>query len=144
MTRSTQHRRTSGYEETLRRLSLHDEAFVAAMMGEYVGVRRAGDVDDKAQMLDDRTRRLVILGALIAIDAGPAAIDAAVAAAFGAGATTEDVVDVLLVVAPAVGTARVVTAAPFVAASVGYDLDGAFEGIPRQPLPRPREGSETR
>lgn len=138
MTRSTPHRQPAGYEETLRRLSLHDEAFVAAMMGEYVGVRRPGDM---AHVLDDRTRRLVILGALIAIDAGSAAIDAAVAAAFGAGATAEDVVDVLLAVAPAVGTARVVTAAPFVAASVGYDLDGAFEGIPRQPLPGSPRGS---
>jgi len=144
MTRSTQHRQPPGYEETLRRLALNDEALVAAMMGEYVGVWRAGDVDDMAHMLDDRTRRLVILGALIAIDAGSAAIDAAVAAAFGAGATAEDVVDVLLAVAPAVGTARVVTAAPFVAASVGYDLDGAFEGIPRQPLPGSPRGNRDR
>ncbi len=141
---STQQPQSSDYTETLRRLSLNDEAFVAAVMAGHVFVQSPDDVGEQAHALDDRSRRLVILGALIAIDAGSAAIDAGVAAAFGAGARAEDVVEVLLAIAPAVGTARVVTAAPFVAASVGYDLDAAFEGIRRPWASRPPDRSQER
>jgi len=46
-----------------------------------------------------------------------------------AGATAEDVVGTLVAVAPISGLARVVSAAPEVAVSLGYDLDRAFEEL---------------
>jgi hypothetical protein len=42
--------------------------------------------------------------------------------AIAAGATEEDVVDVLIAVAPIVGLARVTRAAPEVALALGYDV----------------------
>jgi alkylhydroperoxidase/carboxymuconolactone decarboxylase family protein YurZ len=53
----------------------------------------------------------------------------AVETALAAGATAEDVVGTLVAVAPISGLARVVSAAPEVAVSLGYDLDGAFEEL---------------
>ena len=47
-----------------------------------------------------------------------------------AGAQVEEVVDVLLSVAPAVGSARIVAVAPRIAASIGYDLSEAYEEPP--------------
>lgn len=116
------------YREVLRRLSLNDEPVVAALMaGRLDAFGRAGEEPPR---LDGRTRRLVAVAALIAIDAGEATIATAVDNAFAAGATVEEVVDVLLSVAPSVGSARVVAMAPRIAASIGYDLSLAFEEAP--------------
>lgn len=117
------------YQEALRRLALNDEQFVAAVLARYsgVGTQSAGELDEGT--IDDRTRRLVDLAALIAVGSGAAGIDAGVNAAFGAGASAEDVVEVLLCIAPAVGAGRVVSAAPHVAGALGYDMDTDFEEL---------------
>jgi hypothetical protein len=47
--------------------------------------------------------------------------------ALGAGATVDDIVGVLIAVAPTVGLARVVSAAPQLAAAIGYDVERAIE-----------------
>jgi alkylhydroperoxidase/carboxymuconolactone decarboxylase family protein YurZ len=44
-----------------------------------------------------------------------------------AGVTADEIVGALIVVAPLVGLARVTSAAPAIAAALGYDLDEAFE-----------------
>lgn len=43
------------------------------------------------------------------------------------GATVEEIVGVLIAVAPTVGVARIVSAAPELALAVGYDIDSALE-----------------
>ena len=43
--------------------------------------------------------------------------------AIEAGATEEEIVGVLVAVAPAVGLARVVSTAPRLALAIGYDID---------------------
>jgi DNA-binding CsgD family transcriptional regulator len=50
-----------------------------------------------------------------------------VADAHAAGATADEVVDTLCAVAPVVGSARVVSAAPGLALAAGYDVDAALE-----------------
>jgi alkylhydroperoxidase/carboxymuconolactone decarboxylase family protein YurZ len=52
-----------------------------------------------------------------------------VGAALDAGATPEEILGVLIAVAPISGVARVVLATPEVALSLGYDLDAAFEEL---------------
>ena len=47
--------------------------------------------------------------------------------ALASGATVDEIVGVLIAVAPTVGLARVVSAAPAVAAAIGYDIDAALE-----------------
>ncbi len=44
-----------------------------------------------------------------------------------AGATDDEIADVLLAIAPVVGLARVVCAAPDVAIALGYDIGAALE-----------------
>jgi hypothetical protein len=51
--------------------------------------------------------------------------------ALAAGATAADIVAARLAVAPLVGTALTIAAAPAIAAALGYDLDNAFERLDR-------------
>ena len=48
-------------------------------------------------------------------------------AALDADATAEEVVGVLIAVAPISGLARVIAATPEVALAIGYDIDQGFE-----------------
>jgi hypothetical protein len=45
-----------------------------------------------------------------------------------AGVTSEEMLGVLMAVAPTIGTARVVTNTPTLALALGYDVDAALEG----------------
>lgn len=85
--------------------------------------------DDDTSTLDAATRSLVRVGALVASNAGAAAYGPDVDRALAAGATPEQIVDVLVAVGPAVGLARVVSAAPRLASALGYDVDEALECI---------------
>jgi 4-carboxymuconolactone decarboxylase len=71
------------------------------------------------------TVALVRIATLIALDAPPASYGRQVASALEAGATAEDVLGVLRAVAPQVGTARVVAAAPELMLALGLPLPGA-------------------
>ena len=46
-----------------------------------------------------------------------------------AGATDDEIADVLLVIAPVAGLGRVVCAAPDVATALGYDVAAALEEV---------------
>ncbi|HEY3648859.1 MAG TPA: hypothetical protein VGL33_12880 [Streptosporangiaceae bacterium] len=46
-----------------------------------------------------------------------------------AGATDDEIADVLLVIAPVAGLGRVVGAAPDVATALGYDVAAALEEV---------------
>jgi 4-carboxymuconolactone decarboxylase len=107
-------------EDTLRRLALHDEGVIRAML--------VDDLDDDALGIDAVTCALVRLSALAAIGAPVVAYQATVAQAQAAGATTDDILDALRVVATIVGGTRIVAAAPALALALGYDLDAMLEG----------------
>ena len=80
-----------------------------------------------AGRLDDRSRALVVLAALLATGGSPSAAERVVATALASGMSAEEVVDVLIEVAPTVGLARLVPAAVELAAALGYDIDRALE-----------------
>jgi 4-carboxymuconolactone decarboxylase len=108
------------YKETLRRLALSHERFVEGelLMGlDTVQVSR----------LDPKTQALVRLAAALAIDAAPSSYQSAVEPALAAGARIDEIVGTLIAVAPTVGLARVVSAAPELALARGHDVDGALE-----------------
>jgi alkylhydroperoxidase/carboxymuconolactone decarboxylase family protein YurZ len=65
---------------------------------------------------------LVRLGALLALGAATTSLRATVERAKRAGATDDEIVGVLIAVAPAVGQARVVSTAPKLATAIGYQL----------------------
>jgi alkylhydroperoxidase/carboxymuconolactone decarboxylase family protein YurZ len=112
------------YKETLRRLALNDERYVESVLG-------TGDDAAKASHLDQKTECLVRIGAAVAMDAAPSSYQSTITRALSAGATVDEVVDTLIAVAPMVGQARVVSAAPELALALGYDVDAALESPDR-------------
>lgn len=108
------------HEKTLRRLAIRDNAYIQSVLGHERDNIVASDLDRK-------THALVRIGALIAIDAASPSYMWTLEAAEAAGATTDEIVGTLVAVMPAIGSARVVSAAPKVALALGYDIEDALE-----------------
>jgi alkylhydroperoxidase/carboxymuconolactone decarboxylase family protein YurZ len=111
-----------GSERTLLSLALNDETSVqsALMVQAEPGTGCA---------LDPRTLALVRIGVLVSLNAAPASYGWSVDAALAAGATADEIVATLIAVAPVVGIARVVAAAPALANAIGYDVGAALEAL---------------
>jgi 4-carboxymuconolactone decarboxylase len=109
-----------GGERTLLSLALNDQSSLQSAL--TVDTKRG-----EPRALDPRTLALVRLGALVALGASPESYGWSVDAAFAAGATVDEIVGTLLGVAPVVGGARVVAAAPTLAGALGYDIEAALE-----------------
>ena len=110
------------HEDRLRDLALCNEAFMISVL--------AIDVEDaRPSGLEPAKHALVQLASLVAIGAGGVSLHACVEAALNAGVTVNEIVGTLIAVAPTVGVARVVAAAPEVALALGYDVDSALEMI---------------
>ena len=111
---------TVRFQETLRKLAMIDEAFAARQAG--LGLGPAGTL-----ALDARTAALLQLAVSVAIGSPGACVEWSTARAMAAGATDDEIADVLLVIAPVAGLSRVVCAAPDVATALGYDIAAALE-----------------
>jgi len=107
-------------EETLRRLAIHDDAYVESILSR-------GFRDTSASGLDAKTQALVRLGALIGIVAAPPCYMCAVESAKAAGATEDEIVGILVAVLPSIGADHVVSAAPGLGLALGYDVAAALE-----------------
>jgi alkylhydroperoxidase/carboxymuconolactone decarboxylase family protein YurZ len=104
----------------LRKLTLRDDRYIEALLARE-------DASALESGLDPRTRALVQLGALVAVDAGPPSYMDVAEDALDAGATYEDLVGALIVVLPVVGIPRIVSAAPNLGLAIGYDVGDALE-----------------
>jgi 4-carboxymuconolactone decarboxylase len=111
---------TARFQETLRRLAIVNEAFVGNQAG--LGLDPAGTL-----ALDTKTISLLQLAVLVATGSPGICLELSTARAMSAGATDDEIADVLLAIAPAVGLGRVVCAAPDLATALGYDLGAALE-----------------
>ena len=111
--------------DQLRRLSLHDPGYLDAVVSSASG---AG----ARRRLDARGRALGRLATLFALDGSVSTYGWATSAALGAGVTSDEIVELLVAVAPLIGTARVVCAAPKLGLALGYDIDEDIEGLDRQ------------
>jgi 4-carboxymuconolactone decarboxylase len=100
-------------ERTLRRLALSDERYLRAALTDPGG----------SSDLDAKTQSLIRLGALLSIGAATVSLRWTVELAAAAGASDEEIVGVLLAIAPAVGHARVVGVAPHLGLALGYDFE---------------------
>jgi alkylhydroperoxidase/carboxymuconolactone decarboxylase family protein YurZ len=78
--------------------------------------------------LDSRTYSLAKIAALIALDAPPASYLWQVANAVAAGCTAQDILGVLIAVAPQVGGPRTVAAAPEIMVALGLSLPAEVDG----------------
>jgi hypothetical protein len=112
--------RTEGYREILRRLAIVDEGIVDDLAGPALGPARPG-------VLELKTAALVRVAALAAIGSPPVCLEWSATRALAAGATEDEITDVLLAIAPVAGLGRVVGAVPGVADAFGYDIDAALE-----------------
>ena len=105
------------FQETLRKLAIFDERFVEAGSG----LDLAG-----ASALDPKTAALLQLGASVAIGSSAVCLQWAATRALAAGATKDEIADVLLAIAPVAGLGRVVSAAPDLATALEYDIEAAL------------------
>jgi 4-carboxymuconolactone decarboxylase len=106
------------------------EAFRRLTIGDPVLLESIANSDGRSldgRCLDARTEALLTVGALIALDAAPSSYRSAVEAALRTGARLEDLLAVITTVARAVGSARVVSAAPKIALAAGYDVEADLE-----------------
>jgi 4-carboxymuconolactone decarboxylase len=60
----------------------------------------------------------------------PVCLEWSTGRALAAGASEDEITDVLLAIAPVAGLSRVVAAAPGVATALGYDIEAALEEPP--------------
>lgn len=108
------------YQDILRKLAIIDEEFVEEDAG--LGLGRAGTA-----ALDARTVALLRLGASVAIGSSTVCHAWSAGQAMAAGATDTEIAEVLLAIAPVAGLSRVASAAPDIAAALGYDIDTALD-----------------
>ena len=116
-----------GYECTLRKLAIGDDAYLGTLMAsEPANLAESG--------LDPKTHALVRIGALGAVDAPAPSYLEAVEAARASGASDREMVGCLLAVLPEVGSARAISAAPRLGLALGYDVAAALEeSLPQRP-----------
>ena len=105
------------YAQRLRRLAINDARFAEEVVVSG-GIELAG--------VDPKTLALARLAALIAVGGAVPSYGAHTDAAIDAGATAEEIVDVLVCLVPVVGLPHVVAAAPKLALALGYDTEDAW------------------
>ena len=109
---------TTRFQETLRRLAIFDENFAGA--GSGFGL-------PEISALDAKTTALLQVAAAVTIGSSAVCLEWSASRALAAGGTKEEVVEVLLAIAPVAGLGRVVSAASGLAAALDYDVDAALE-----------------
>lgn len=108
------------FQETLRRLAMIDESFVQDEAGLRV------ELAEKSA-LDPKTAALVQVGVSVALGSPGVSLQWSAARALAAGASEDQIADVLLAIAPVAGLDRVVAAAPHLGIALGYDIAAALE-----------------
>ena len=108
------------YQERLRRMALSDERFVRSVLG-------MGQDTIETSHLDAKTHALVRLAALLAVGAAQSSYNDAAEHALASGASLDEIVGLLIAIAPSVGLGRVVSAAPDLGLALGYDVEAALE-----------------
>jgi alkylhydroperoxidase/carboxymuconolactone decarboxylase family protein YurZ len=111
---------TVRFQETLRRLAMIDEGFVEDEAGLGLGLA-------KTSALDPRTAALLQVAVSVAIGSPAVCLEWSAGRALAAGASEDEIADVLLAIAPVAGLGRVVCAAPDLATALGYDIAAALE-----------------
>ena len=113
-------------EDLLRRLALNDEQALGMVLTRRVGTDRRIDLGAKVDSC-------VQLAALLAVGPAMPSLREAVERARAAGASTQEIVGVLVAVGPTIGLASVVATAPRLARALGYDLEDGDPGGPDGP-----------
>ena len=107
-------------EDLLRRLALNDEKALGMVMTHGVGSERGIELHPKVEAL-------VQLAGLLAVGAATPSLREAVHRASADGASTDEIVGVLVSLGPIIGLASLVACAPRLAMAIGYDLENGHE-----------------
>ena len=110
----------AAYQDVLRSLVVNDRGFVAEWLS-------ADQRPEGPCQLDERNRCIGRVAAIVAHDGSVQTFRWTIGDALEAGITPDEIVGVMLAIAPLVGVARVVNTAPKVALALDYDLDAALE-----------------
>ncbi len=102
------------YKEWLRRLAMNDSHLASIC-------QRGADLEPPD--LDPKSVALIRIAALVSVGGAVPSYGELADAAVNAGATTAEIVGVLVAVVPIVGLPCVVAAAPNLALSLGYDIE---------------------
>ena len=108
-------KRAPRYQETLRRLSIFDERLTAGGFGL-----------DEPLALDVKTAALLQVAASTAMGSSAVCLEWSTARALAAGATKDEIADVLLAIGVVAGVDRIVSAAPMLALALDYDIEAAL------------------
>ena len=112
----------ASHRDSLRRLSLHDQRYLDGAIGmDSCGV--------DGSRLDARSCSLGRVAALFALDAPESSYGWATSNALACGITSEELVELLIALAPVIGSARVVSAAPKLGLALGYDVEADIERL---------------
>jgi alkylhydroperoxidase/carboxymuconolactone decarboxylase family protein YurZ len=111
---------TARFQQTLRRLTMIDEGFVQDEAG--LGLGLAG-----TSTLDPKTAALLQVAVSVTLGSPAVCLEWSAGRALAAGASEDEIADVLLAIAPVAGLSRVVCAAPNLAIALGYDITAALE-----------------
>jgi 4-carboxymuconolactone decarboxylase len=110
---------TARSQQMLCKLAMIDEDLVEDQAGLALGLAEGSSLDMK-------TAELLLVGAAAAIGAAPVTLEWSTRRALAAGASEDEIADVLLAIAPVTGLGRIVSAAPVVAIAPGYDTEAAL------------------
>jgi alkylhydroperoxidase/carboxymuconolactone decarboxylase family protein YurZ len=103
------------FQGILRRLTIIDESFVEGQAG--LGLGPAG-----ISALDAKTAALLRLGVVVTLGSSAVCLEWSTGRALAAGASEEEIAEVLLAIAPVAGLGRIAAAAPDVTTALGYDI----------------------
>ena len=113
---------TARFQKTLCKLAMIHEGFVKDEAGLTLGPAATS-------ALDPKTATLLQVGASVTIGSSSICLQWSVSRAIAAGATENEIADVLLAIAPVAGLSRIAAAAPDVAIALGYDVSAAWEEL---------------
>jgi len=116
---------TARFREILRRLAMIDEGFVQDEA--RLGLDQAATLS-----LDPKTVALLWVGTSVAIGSPAVCLEWSAGRALAAGASEDEIADVLLAIIPIAGLGRVVSAAPDLGTALGYDVVAALERLDDQ------------
>jgi 4-carboxymuconolactone decarboxylase len=109
---------TVRFEEILRRLAIFDDEFAGTGAGWSL---------PRISALDARTEALLQVAVSVATGSSAVCLEWSATRALAAGATKDEIAEVLLAIASVAGLGRVVSAAPELATALGYDVEAALE-----------------
>jgi len=105
------------YQDRLRRLALNDTQLLDEANRDL----------GASSGLDAKTLAIARLASLIAVGGSEPSFGEQTDAALSAGATTDEIVDILVGVSSVVGAPRVVSAAPLLALALGLDVQAIMD-----------------